>query len=311
LAEVPTGACAYVGDRVARDIQGAQAAGYRLAIQIRHDFHHGEDDNGAVPDATIDSLTEMIEILRAEQSASAPRRGLLPNPDVQVRALLFDAGDILYHRPNKGQQLVHFLTAQGVRPDSVPPEVLRALRSRSYRGEIGLQEYRRLVLGLYGVTEPAEVDQGLRALEQDDLAICVVEGVRDTLTTLKARGYMLGVITDTGLPVHVKLAWFAQAGFGDVWDCFLSSRELGIQKPDARIYHAALRQLGLSAGQAAFVGHAPAELDGARAIGMHTIAFTQEPGVVADDRLQSFPDLLDSPVLKLRVGPGPRTATPG
>jgi FMN phosphatase YigB (HAD superfamily) len=301
LAEVPTGACAYVGDRVARDIQGAQAAGYRLAIQIRHDFHHGEDDLGAVPDATIDSLTELIEILRAEQSASAPRRRSLRNPDLQVRALLFDAGDILYRRPDKGRCLAEFLTARGSGVNDVPAEVVRSLRDSAFRGELGQEQYRRALLGLYGVIDPAAVEQGMRVLEQDDQSVCIIEGVAETLASLKARGYLLGIITDTAVPVHAKLAWFAGAGFGHVWDCFISSRELGIQKPDARIYHAALRQLGLSPGQAAFVGHAPEELNGARAVGMYTIAFNYDKGAVADDYLERFPDLLDSTVLRIEA----------
>ncbi len=44
LTNVPTGECAYIGDRVARDILGARKAGYRLAVQIRHDYDHGEND---------------------------------------------------------------------------------------------------------------------------------------------------------------------------------------------------------------------------------------------------------------------------
>ncbi|MCJ7676155.1 MAG: HAD family hydrolase, partial [Anaerolineales bacterium] len=310
LAEAPTSACAYVGDRVSRDIKGARAAGYGLAIQIRHDFHHGEDDDGAVPDATIDSLTELIEILHTEQSASAPRRRPPPNPDLQVRALLFDAGDILYRRPNKGQSLADFLTARGENVNDVPAEVVRSLRECAYRGELGQEQFRRALLGLYGVIESGAVEQGMRALEQDDQSVCIIEGVAETIASLKARGYLLGIITDTGVPVHAKLAWFAGAGFGHVWDCFISSRELGIQKPDPRIYRAALRQLGLSADQAAFVGHAQSELDGARAVGMHTVAFNYEPGAVADDHLPTFPHLLDLAILRLQAEPHPLPVSP-
>jgi FMN phosphatase YigB (HAD superfamily) len=125
--------------------------------------------------------------------------------------------------------------------------------------------------------------------------------VAETLLRLKARGYLLGIITDTAVPIHAKLDWFAGAGFGHVWDCFISSRELGVQKPDARIYYAALRQLGLSPGQSAFVGHAPEELGGARAIGMHTIAFNHDQSALADEYLERFPDLLDSTVLRIET----------
>jgi putative hydrolase of the HAD superfamily len=89
-------------------------------------------------------------------------------------------------------------------------------------------------------------------------------------------GYMLGIVTDTANPVHAKLSWFERGGFGHVWDSIISSKELGTRKPDPKIYHAALQQLGLTPDQAVFVGHKASELDGARAIGMKTIAFNPD-----------------------------------
>ena len=303
LAETPTSACAYVGDRVARDIKGSQAAGYGLSVQIRHDFRHNENEDGPKPDYTIDSLSELVDILRREQSPQTARSRPRLDPDQRVRALLFDAGDILYRRPNKGRCLADFLAARGLNVHDVPAEVVRSLRDSAYRGELNQEQFRRALLGMYGVIESGAVEQGMRAIEQDDQSVSIIDGVAETLASLKARGYLLGIITDTGVPIHAKLAWFARAGFGHIWDCFISSRELGIQKPDARIYQAALRQLGLSPDQAAFVGHARSELDGARAVGMHTIAFNYEPGALADDYLQSFRQLPDSSVLTLPAEP--------
>ena len=79
---------------------------------------------------------------------------------------------------------------------------------------------------------------------------------------------MLGIITDTANPIHVKLSWFERGGFGHVWDSIISSQELGMEKPDPRIYLAVLRQLGLKVNQAVLVGHSSDELDGARIIEM-------------------------------------------
>ncbi len=137
LAEAPTSACAYVGDRISRDIKGSQAAGYGLSIQIRHDFRHNEDEQGPAPDETIDSLSELAEILRREQSPQAARSRPRLDPSLRVRALLFDAGDILYRRPDKGRCLAEFLTARGLNVKDVPVEVVRSLREGAYRGELG------------------------------------------------------------------------------------------------------------------------------------------------------------------------------
>src|SRR6185369_7030861 len=88
LIHAPTSRCAYVGDRIIRDIEGARRAGFGLAIQIHHDFDHGENDIGYTPDAVIENMTELPEILRAKCNCETKE------PEGRIRALIFDAGDI-------------------------------------------------------------------------------------------------------------------------------------------------------------------------------------------------------------------------
>ena len=87
-----------------------------------------------------------------------------------------------------------------------------------------------------------------------------------------------------------------------MWDSIISSADVGIQKPDPQIYHAALHQLGLPVDQAVFVGHLKEELDGARAVGMKTIAFNHERDAQADFYIGKFSDLLDVPVISDSLG---------
>jgi HAD superfamily hydrolase (TIGR01509 family) len=162
---------------------------------------------------------------------------------------------------------------------------------------ISQSQHRQAILHLYGITDPELVDRGSRAMEKDDNDIQFFKGVRDTLKQLKERGYLLGIITDTANPIHVKLAWFERGGFGHVWDSIISSQEFGFEKPDPRIYAAALQQLGLSADQAVFVGHCPEELNGASLAGMKTIAFNYEATTMADVYIEKFSDLLTVPVI--------------
>lgn len=297
LAKVPTGECAYVGDRISRDIVGARKAGYRLAVQIRHDFEHGEDDSGASPDAIIDQMTEILEILRSEQSNSTGSaiNKALKSP---IRALLFDAGDILYYRQKKGNKLAEFLAGLGLSYQEFPLEKRIVLRDQAYQGIINYDQYQEVILAFYGVTRSDDIVRGKQALDEDANNVEFFEGVAETLAYLKEAGYLLGIITDTALPVHVKLNWFERGGFGDVWDSIISSRELGMRKPNPKIYQVALQQLGISAGQAVFIGHKISELDGAKTIGMKTIAFNYEDGARADYHINSFADLLNVPLLR-------------
>ena len=77
----------------------------------------------------------------------------------------------------------------------------------------------------------------------------------------------------------------------------ISSKEMGFRKPDPRIDQAALQQLGISANQAVFIGHKITELDGAKNVGLKTIAFNNEDGAEADYFIQHFSELIDHPLL--------------
>lgn len=290
LADVPTSLCVYVGDRVARDIEGARRAGFGLAVQIRHDFDHGENDQGCTPDAVINSMTELLDILRQN-----PVSGRIDRGTRKIRALIFDAGDILYFRPQRGHGFAAFLKELGleIRPDHTQQK--KAIEYQAYRGQITHDEYREAVVGIYGVTQPEQMARGKQALIDDDSNVAFFEGVPETLCALKEKGYLLGIVTDTANSLSSKLNWFERGGFGHVWDSIISSMDVGTRKPDAKIYHAALRQLGLTADQVVFVGHRAAELEGARAVGMKTVAFNYDQDARADYFIQEFSDLLKVP----------------
>ncbi|MGE5072397.1 MAG: HAD family hydrolase [Anaerolineae bacterium] len=300
LVNVPASECAYVGDRIVRDIDGARRAGFGLAIQIRHDFAHGENDEGATPDAVIADMTKLVEILRSHLDTT----GALPQAE-GVRAILFDAGDILYHRPHRGRNFKTFLQGLGREVSEIPAGERERLSRLAYRGKIDQEQYQEAILRLYGLTEPSLITRGKQALSDDENNVEFFEGVCETLIALKQAGFFLGIVTDTANPIHAKLRWFERGGFGHVWDSIISSKEVGTRKPDPRIYAAALRQLGVNADQAVFVGHRIEELDGAHKAGIKTIAFNYDAGASADYFIEKFADLLSVPVIARTEKPAP------
>lgn len=52
--------CAYVGDRVSRDVAGARRAGFALAVRIRHDYVEAGEPEEPAPDLVIDALGELV-----------------------------------------------------------------------------------------------------------------------------------------------------------------------------------------------------------------------------------------------------------
>lgn len=296
LANVPTSCSAYVGDRVTRDIDGSRRAGFGLSVQIRNDFRSEDDGQGATPDAYIENMMELVEILQAKNRKSV---ALEASRTRQIRALLFDAGDILYHRPSKGKRFQKYLQDRGKDPSAIASGVRKQLQKKTYEGVLEMDEYRRSLLLMHGITEQEDILDGMQAIDADEQDVSFIEGVRETLCILKNQGFLLGIITDTAQPIWVKLNWFERGGFGDVWDSIISSCELGVCKPDARIYQAALDQLGVKPSQAAFIGHNAVELNGARAAGITTVAFNYETAAQADYYLKGFPDLLELPIIQI------------
>ena len=69
---------------------------------------------------------------------------------------------------------------------------------------------------------------------------------------------------------------------GDTFDLLVFSGEVGVQKPDPEIYRLALGRLGVTPQEAVFVDDMPANVEGARAIGMTAIQFLNTAQVRAE-----------------------------
>ena len=225
-----------------------------------------------------------------------------------LKTVLFDAGDVLYHRPRRGAALAEFFARHGRRaPQRDHPEQVK-LKRRAHAGRISRDEYFDAVLDLCGVQGAAGRAEGRRVLDHAQRDIEFFEGVPETLHRLKAAGLRLGVVTNTYDSTDSKHRWFTSVGIEGLWDSFATSCELRVSKPDARIYMAALDPLGIAPTDAAFVGHAAVELDGAKALGITTIAFNRDDdSVTADYVITRFADLLD--VVEAIARDGRRTAS--
>lgn len=91
----------------------------------------------------------------------------------------------------------------------------------------------------------------------------------DLLETLRRSNLKLGLVTNASPSVWEVIR---ARRLEPLLDTIIVSSKVGIRKPDPGIYHEALRQLDVSAGETAFVGDGnDRELEGAKAIGMTTI----------------------------------------
>ena len=210
-----------------------------------------------------------------------------------MKALLFDACDILYHRPRFEQDLDSFFGPQRRRIRLEKSDEFNALQAQTATGKLSVQEMMDSMLDLYGLASDRR-DQGCRFLSDAMADVDFFDGVSPALHALKADGFKLAVVTNSFQRSATKLSWFANVGIDSVWDAFISSSETGILKPAPKSYLAALEQLDCAPSQAAFVAHAANELEGAKAVGLTTVAFNRDdPSVCADHIIEQFGELVD------------------
>ena len=69
--------------------------------------------------------------------------------------------------------------------------------------------------------------------------------------------------------------WIVSKKFEDAFDAMTISAEVGVLKPDARIFQLALEELGLTPSESVFLDDFPENVEGARAVGMQAIHFIQ------------------------------------
>jgi epoxide hydrolase-like predicted phosphatase len=67
--------------------------------------------------------------------------------------------------------------------------------------------------------------------------------------------------------------WIVSEKFDDAFDSMIISAEIGIAKPDSRIYQFALEKLGVQADEAIFVDDVARNIEACQALGMHGILF--------------------------------------
>jgi putative hydrolase of the HAD superfamily len=96
-----------------------------------------------------------------------------------------------------------------------------------------------------------------------------------TLQALQARGYRLGLISNTGDDANIQTL-VDRERLRPYFDVILTSAALGIRKPNPRIFQIALEHWGISPSQAAMVGDSlGADILGAHNAGLYGIWLTR------------------------------------
>lgn len=175
-----------------------------------------------------------------------------------TRAVVFDLWETLASWPHEEMEPLY--AAVGLTQDEwrAPEHVDRRWTGSfdAYLGWVGLDSD--------AIRRAGEIRTGMTRR-----ALVPVDGAVETLSGLRSRGLRLGLISNCS--GDVVEAW-EESPFGGLFDAVVLSADVGICKPDERIYRLALDRLGVHHDEALFVGDGHSgELAGAEAVGIRAV----------------------------------------
>lgn len=217
-----------------------------------------------------------------------------------IRAILFDAGGTLIHfdgeRACRAAGLDYRAESFAEAEAAAVALVRRWVRKNPQSTDAErLPLFLDAILTRLGSTEPGERRSAHARIigehRRANLWSRRGEGALETLRALCSRGYRLGVVSNADGRVRALLEG---AGLTPYLEIVLDSAEVGVEKPDAGIFLAAVGRLGLAPSECAYIGDIY-EIDvlGAEGAGLSAVMIGPGPAPAHVTRVGALPDLLD------------------
>jgi epoxide hydrolase-like predicted phosphatase len=191
-----------------------------------------------------------------------------------IKAVFFDLGGVIVRTEFQAPRQ-HLAERLGMEYEDLVKLVFDSPSSiRASHGEITDKEHwaevtRRL-------KRPAAETQAIR--DEFFAGDVVDRELVDFLRSLRPH-YFVGLISNAWPDLR---EYIARQKFADAFDHMVISGEVGVIKPDARIYQIALEQAGVRPNEAVFVDDFYENIEGCRAVGMHGIHFQNPKRAMAE-----------------------------
>lgn len=192
-----------------------------------------------------------------------------------IRAVIFDLGGVLVRTEDR-QPRARLAERLGISYDQLSSVIFDSDSARQATlGQLSTDAHWEAVLRALNLTEQ---EFGLARQDfwgGDSLDVELVDYIR----SLRPR-YQTALLSNAwdNLRQVLDQHW----DILDAFDQVIISAEVGLAKPDRRIYQLAVEQLGVAAEEAVFVDDYPANLEGARAAGLMTIHFHSREQTVSE-----------------------------
>jgi epoxide hydrolase-like predicted phosphatase len=190
----------------------------------------------------------------------------------QIKAILFDIGGVFWHPPEIALS-ANWAARCGLSPKEFDEIVYNSeWGSQALLGKITGEEMWAFIGNRLGFSsiEKTQCEEEYWAGIWDSVLL-------DYCRSLKSR-YKVGVLSDAESTAREKTKpWVNESLF----DVIIFSSEVGVCKPDPRIFHCALERLGVVASETLFIDDRERNVNGARALGMHAIHYESRNQVLA------------------------------
>lgn len=191
----------------------------------------------------------------------------------QTKGIFFDFGGILFSSDIAKMEDYSVLNKYGINVDKFN-EFFKELRIKAQTDkDYSLNDARWNALkNFVSGAKLEEIIANLKSVDQKK-EYKLFPNVKKTLKRLDKRNYVLGLITNVHMNEQEVRDVLRKKGIDNHFDTVICSKDVGIRKPDPRIYYTALRQANLNPGECFFVAHDYFELKTASDIGTGVIAF--------------------------------------
>ncbi len=203
----------------------------------------------------------------------------------KLRAVLFDAGNTIIYMPRSPEEMLQEVCRQWGVPISLgaareacqQAERYYARHYLGYRGDQG-EFWRRFhaeALRHLGIDDPDgnRSNHLSHVFGRDGVWVAYPEAA-GVCRQLRSAGLKLGVVSNGSTNTGDLLS---QSGLLSFFDVVVASQEVGVQKPDPRIFAVALERLGVLPREALFVGDLyDVDILGALAAGLSAVLIDRE-----------------------------------
>jgi putative hydrolase of the HAD superfamily len=201
----------------------------------------------------------------------------------RIKAVIFDVGGVLHNETFSAT--MDALTKELETEQSTLKEIWRTQIPLLGAGKINEAEFWQAVHTAHGIRQ-VELTENLLGKTFAAALTPHIE-VLALVAVLKKKGFKLAVLSNTIEP-HAEA--LRAAGIYDGFDSVLLSHEIGIRKPDPRIYAYMLNALHVTAEETLFIDDDASNIQAAQTVGITGIVYTN-PDQLLVDLERAIPEL--------------------